>query len=82
MDLRVCNSAFKTVPNYDVSPRQPMTADGAQCLLNEITRGKEHDLAGGLKRQRQLARRKEREFSRRRVVMPNPNPFFDYKVCS
>jgi hypothetical protein len=61
IDLHVCNSAFKTVANYDVSPRRPMTADGAQCLLNEITRGKEHDLAGGLKRQRQLARRKERE---------------------
>lgn len=61
IDLHVCNLAFKTVGNYDVTPRQPMTADGAQCLLNERIREKEHDLAGGLKRQRQLARRKERE---------------------
>lgn len=63
MDLRVCNSSFKTVSNYDVSLRPQMSADGAQCLLNELTREREHDLAGGLKRQRQLARRKVREIA-------------------
>jgi hypothetical protein len=64
MDIRGCSSAFKTGSNYDITPHPQMTAEGTQCLLNELTRQKEHDLAGGLKRKRQLARRKAGEARR------------------
>jgi hypothetical protein len=38
IDLRVCNLAFKTVSNYDVSPRRPMTAAELRDRILDLIR--------------------------------------------
>jgi hypothetical protein len=60
IQISECRRAFYAGAEGLLSEILETTADGAQCLCNELTRQKEHDLAGGLKRKRQMARREAR----------------------